>query len=85
MRGDIGQVPPACAHLMIDLELDSEPISGALQRRGGDPTHFSGWIELVSLLQDAATSPGVGASSHSAPAPAGRDTPVTRTGRKLAQ
>jgi hypothetical protein len=41
---------------MLDIELDSEPIQGYLSHDGAGQA-FSGWIELVSLLQDAARTP----------------------------
>jgi hypothetical protein len=46
---------PERVRLTIDIELDSEPIAGSMQRSDGDRTPFDGWIELVSLLQEAAT------------------------------
>ncbi|HWX75684.1 MAG TPA: hypothetical protein VNZ05_10275 [Solirubrobacteraceae bacterium] len=46
---------PARAQVTLDFELDSEPIRGCLSREGASHA-FSGWIELVSLLQDAATT-----------------------------
>jgi hypothetical protein len=42
--------------LSLDLELDREPIAGTLRRAGKADVPFSGWIQLVSLLQTAATS-----------------------------
>jgi hypothetical protein len=42
--------------LTLDLELDREPIAGTLRRAGKADVPFSGWIQLVSLLQTAATS-----------------------------
>ena len=63
----VWRVPPSRAHLTIDLELDSEPISGALQRPGGSLTPFQGWIQLVSLLQDAATTSPAARSPNSHP------------------
>jgi hypothetical protein len=52
-------VSAAQAHVTLAFELDSEPISGSLRRGDSRPTLFSGWIELVSLLQAAATTPAV--------------------------
>jgi hypothetical protein len=48
-------VQPARAQVTLDIELDSEPIQGYLSRDGARQA-FSGWIELVSLLQDVATT-----------------------------
>jgi hypothetical protein len=47
---------PTRAHLTLEVELDSEPISGSMQRADGPETPFFGWIELVSLLQAATTT-----------------------------
>jgi hypothetical protein len=47
---------PARAQVTLDIELDSEPIQGSLSDRDGASQDFSGWIQLVSLLQDAATT-----------------------------
>ena len=47
---------PARTQVMLDIELDSEPIQGSLSDRDGVSRAFSGWIELVSLLQGAATT-----------------------------
>jgi hypothetical protein len=47
---------PARAQVTLDIELDSEPIHGSLSDRDGASQAFSGWIQLVSLLQGAATT-----------------------------
>jgi hypothetical protein len=47
---------PEHASVTIDFELDSEPIAGSLQHADGRTTAFNGWIQLVSLLQAAATT-----------------------------
>jgi hypothetical protein len=47
---------PERAMVTIEFELDSEPIAGSLQHSDGRTTVFDGWIELVSLLQAAATT-----------------------------
>jgi hypothetical protein len=47
---------PAQAQVTLEIELDSEPIQGSLSDRDGASHAFSGWIELVSLLQGAATT-----------------------------
>jgi hypothetical protein len=49
---------PARAQVTLDFELDSEPIAGCLRHPDGRATTFNGWIQLVSLLQDAATTAG---------------------------
>lgn len=48
---------PTHAQLTISFELDSEPIAGSLRGADGRATAFNGWIELVAMLQKAATSP----------------------------
>ena len=50
-------MPAVHAHVTIDFELDSEPIAGSLHGPDGATTTFNGWIQLVSLLQAAATTP----------------------------
>lgn len=47
---------PTQTQVTLDIELDSEPIQGSLSDRDGASQAFSGWIQLVSLLQDAATT-----------------------------
>jgi hypothetical protein len=47
---------PAQAQVTLEIEINSEPISGSLSDRDGASRAFSGWIQLVSLLQDAATT-----------------------------
>jgi hypothetical protein len=60
---------PGHVHLAIDFELDSEPIAGSLRHADGHTTDFNGWIQLVSLLQGAATtrSPQAGPSHNGDP------------------
>jgi hypothetical protein len=47
---------PTRAQVTLDIERDSEPISGSMSDRNGASQSFSGWIELVSLLQAVATT-----------------------------
>ena len=47
---------PGQAQVTLEIELDSEPIQGSLCDRDSSSQAFSGWIQLVSLLQDAATT-----------------------------
>jgi hypothetical protein len=47
---------PARAQVTLDIELNSEPIQGSLSDRAGAIQAFSGWIQLVSLLQAIATA-----------------------------
>jgi hypothetical protein len=62
-------MPGKRVSLMIEFELDTEPIAGALQGADGLSTAFDGWIQLVSLLQEAATtrSPQPDPSSNGKP------------------
>jgi hypothetical protein len=53
--GDSHDVSSGQAQVALDFELDSEPISGCLRDASGT-TAFNGWIELVSLLQEVATT-----------------------------
>jgi hypothetical protein len=63
---------PARAQVTLEIELDSEPIQGSLSDRHAAGQPFSGWIELVSLLQTAATTAAAQAH-HSRPPPDGHD------------
>jgi hypothetical protein len=54
--GIVGGMAPAQAQVTLDIELDSEPIQGSMSDRNGASKTFSGWIQLVSLLQGAATT-----------------------------
>jgi hypothetical protein len=47
---------PARTQVTLDFELDSEPIAGSVRYADGRTTAFNGWIQLVSLLQAAATT-----------------------------
>lgn len=47
---------PARAKVTLDIELDSEPIEGSMSDHGGASHPFYGWIQLVSLIQAAATT-----------------------------
>jgi hypothetical protein len=49
-------MPTARTQLTLDVELDSEPITGTLAYAAGGTKPFTGWIQLVSLLQAAATT-----------------------------
>jgi hypothetical protein len=57
---------PARAQLTLEIELDSEPICGSIADGGGPSKAFSGWIELVSLVQGAATTHPSGKGQPSA-------------------
>ncbi len=57
---------PGQAQVTLEIELDSEPIQGSLSDRDGASQVFSGWIELVSLLQDASTTRASQPEHHAA-------------------
>jgi hypothetical protein len=65
------------AQVTVDFELDSEPIAGSLQHADRTTT-FNGWIELVAMLQKAATSP-----ARHAPAADPASNGATRTRQPL--
>lgn len=41
------------SHLHLEIEFESDPISGAVSVEGAQPRRFSGWIELVSAIEGA--------------------------------
>ncbi len=45
MRGTI--------HLELEIEIDSDPISGSVQAGNADACRFTGWIELVAAIEEA--------------------------------
>lgn len=47
---------PARAKVTLEIELDSEPIEGSMSDHFGASHPFHGWIQLVSLIQAAATT-----------------------------
>jgi hypothetical protein len=47
----------ATTPVAIELELGVEPIAGSLRVDAGASTRFRGWLELTSLLQEAAAGP----------------------------
>jgi hypothetical protein len=52
-RAILAHVDPDRAYLELAIELDSDPISGYLATKPGEPRNFSGWIELVAAIEDA--------------------------------
>jgi hypothetical protein len=38
-------------HLMVDLELGSEPITGSVGPVDAEPRSFRGWSELAALIE----------------------------------
>jgi hypothetical protein len=62
---------PAQAEITLRIELDSEPIEGFELNPDGTRRPFSGWIQLVALLQRAATT------TQTSSRPPGSDPPRT--------
>jgi hypothetical protein len=46
-------VETGTAHLRLAIDVDSDPISGSVCNGTGDAKPFSGWIELVSVIEAA--------------------------------
>jgi hypothetical protein len=44
------------AQLQLSIEVDSDPIAGSLSVGPGVPQPFTGWIELVELIEEARSS-----------------------------
>ena len=42
---------PDTAHLIVDLHVSRESISGSLQSPSGEPTAFDGWLGLISIIE----------------------------------
>jgi hypothetical protein len=40
------------------IDVDSDPISGSVVHGGGESQHFSGWIDLVELIEGVRASAG---------------------------
>ena len=49
---------PAPVRLMLELAPGSSPIAGAVGVEGAEPRPFSGWIDLIAALQEAAVVDG---------------------------
>lgn len=43
--------PPAPAQLTLELSADSDEMSGTIYQRGHPARPFSGWLELLSVLE----------------------------------
>ena len=54
--GETGAVP-AAVRLSLEVEPDSEPISGRLSDASGAERPFTGWLDLAAALE-AMLSPG---------------------------
>lgn len=44
-------VETGTAHLRLAIDVDSDPISGSVSNGTGGSRPFSGWIELVSVIE----------------------------------
>jgi hypothetical protein len=56
------------AHVMLAIDIDSDPISGLLSNGSGPSRPFHGWIELVALVEAVrSASPEDGGDPREAP------------------
>ena len=44
------------SHLHLEIDVESDPISGAVSEPEGTPHRFTGWIELVAAIERARAS-----------------------------
>jgi hypothetical protein len=49
------------AHLKLEIDIDSDPISGLVSNGTGDSKAFHGWIELASVIEAARSAGSAGA------------------------
>jgi hypothetical protein len=69
-------MPGRTIHLVLELDAETEPIAGTLQREDGELTHFHGWLELTEGVESARRSGwDVSPSSPSVRPPAGVGSP----------
>jgi hypothetical protein len=52
------QVSSPTADLHLTIEIGSDPICGSVGRHGDLPSRFSGWIELVAVIESARVAMG---------------------------
>jgi hypothetical protein len=45
--------PPTRAQIKLEVDRESEPITGVLEDERGERRPFLGWIELISAIEDA--------------------------------
>ncbi|MBV8991236.1 MAG: hypothetical protein JO372_21980 [Solirubrobacterales bacterium] len=63
----IAVMPTATIQLVIELEIDSDPISGTLQPQpDGEATPFTGWLQLTQALE-AVRRPTISNTAHVCP------------------
>jgi hypothetical protein len=49
---------PVYAQVRLEIDVDSDPITGTVCAADGDSRPFSGWIELVSAIEDVRSNAG---------------------------
>ncbi len=52
-KGGTGCFKAVNAHLHLAIERGSDPIRGSVELPGEEPRSFSGWIELVEVIEQA--------------------------------
>jgi hypothetical protein len=52
------RVDPVYAHVHLEIDVDSDPITGTVCATEGDSRPFSGWIELVSAIEEVRSNAG---------------------------
>jgi hypothetical protein len=54
----IAVMPFSTIRVLIELDPECDPISGTLQPQpDGEPTHFTGWLQLTQALESMRQSP----------------------------
>jgi hypothetical protein len=48
--------------LHLRIEVGSDPISGSVDEAGQESSQFTGWIELVALIESAREAPWAGSA-----------------------
>jgi len=61
------------AHVMLAIDVDSDPISGLVSNGTEGSTPFNGWVELASMIEAARSATPYDASDP-------RATPIERLG-----
>jgi len=60
--GIVLTVTRGTAHLVLAIDIDSDPISGWVSNGRKGSRAFHGWIELAGVIEAARTPEGVGSS-----------------------
>jgi hypothetical protein len=42
---------PEPVHVVVDLQVDRESISGSAESASGEPASFDGWLGLISIIE----------------------------------